>query len=508
MAGEKKLLKNICDDHPLLFVLTIALVVRIIAVFFAKGYGMHDDHFCVIETAQNWINGIKLPSDTNVPIRNFIYTGFHYIFFWLMESVSIYDPEIKMFFVRLLHALYSLITVWFGFKIARYLSDSADKKTPFHTGIVLALFWIVPFMAVRNLVEMVCIPALLIAVYLCMRDYEAGKKMVLMSIAAGASAAFSFVIRYQVASFITAMGIIMLCKREWIRTLGFTIGFVLTAVLLLGVPEYIIVGQPFATLIKYAVYNSSTSNIYGYPVNPWYTYIGTVIALLIPPASLLFLWGFFKNWKLHAYLFFPTGIFFVFHSLYPNKQERFILPVLPFLLIGGVIGWRRILKESNFTINWDVAFRYIWRWFWVVNTFLLVLSVFTYSKKTRVASMNYFYDKKEVGAIVAENQLGTVPFLPTFYAGRSIHVYQLPRTKSITDIAQEIDTADWPKPQYIIYFGDNNIDQRVARTKALFPDQEFKACIEQSFVDKILHRINPEHNINQTCYIYKIIHHL
>ena len=43
------------ERYPLGSVLLIALAVRIVAVLFAQGYLMHDDHFLVIEPASSWV---------------------------------------------------------------------------------------------------------------------------------------------------------------------------------------------------------------------------------------------------------------------------------------------------------------------------------------------------------------------------------------------------------------------------------------------------------------------
>ena len=37
-----------------------AVIARAVAVIFAKGYGMSDDHFEVLEIAANWLDGEKI----------------------------------------------------------------------------------------------------------------------------------------------------------------------------------------------------------------------------------------------------------------------------------------------------------------------------------------------------------------------------------------------------------------------------------------------------------------
>jgi hypothetical protein len=49
--------KTFYNVYPITFVLLIALIPRIIAAIFSKGYGMHDDHFLIIEASQSWVDG-------------------------------------------------------------------------------------------------------------------------------------------------------------------------------------------------------------------------------------------------------------------------------------------------------------------------------------------------------------------------------------------------------------------------------------------------------------------
>ena len=44
-------------DHPLRTILFAGLFFRLLAVVFSQGYGMFDDHFLIIESAQSWVDG-------------------------------------------------------------------------------------------------------------------------------------------------------------------------------------------------------------------------------------------------------------------------------------------------------------------------------------------------------------------------------------------------------------------------------------------------------------------
>ncbi len=112
------------QEQPLTVVLVLAVLFRMLAVLFSKGYGMHDDHFLIIEVAESWADNYNFNNwlpDSNgsggPSGHSLFYTGLHYFFFKGMHQIGIFDPQVKMYFVRLIHAALSLVIVVLGFKI-------------------------------------------------------------------------------------------------------------------------------------------------------------------------------------------------------------------------------------------------------------------------------------------------------------------------------------------------------------------------------------------------------
>ncbi len=485
-------IRRFYKSRPVAAIMVLALVVRVIAAIFAKGYGMHDDHFSVIETAQKWVDGYGPPG------RNPFYAGLHFLLFRFLEGVGVLDPQAKMYVVRFLHAIYSLLTVWFGIKLA----DSLAGRVAAHkAGLLLAVFWVFPFMSVRNLVEFVCVPPLVITLYLLMTkpDRPGGGPAVL----AGVTAAVAFVLRYQTVWFLGAVGIILLARREWKRAALVAAGSACTAFLMLGMLDWVLFGVPFRSLARYVAHN--LAHPYSYVTNPWYTYLGTVVVGFIPPLSLLLIWAFLRSRQKAPILFWPTLVFLIVHSLYPNKQERFILPVVPFFLMGAVVGWKDVNGRGRLSRLWRRFVRASWGWFWVANGLLLALSVLTYSKKARVASMSYLYNMGDVVALVVENHRSSSPRLPLFYLDAWCPVYDLPASKSVGRLREELSGSDRPRPNYVLFLGSRNLERRIQRVRELFPNLEFETEISPSLTDRILYLLNPERNVNETSYIYRTI---
>ena len=158
------------ETNPLPLIMAAAIIFRLLAVIFSKGYAMSDDHFVIIRIAQRWLDGYNDWFNKDHPSGfSLVYPGLHYILFYFLKLISITDPQVKMFIVRFLHAAYSLLIVYYGYQITIKLGN---QKTAKHVGLFLALYWLLPFMSVRNLVEVVCIPPMMIGFYLGLKSDE------------------------------------------------------------------------------------------------------------------------------------------------------------------------------------------------------------------------------------------------------------------------------------------------------------------------------------------------
>src|SRR5258708_5758566 len=141
----RMMIRKYWNEKPLLCILLASAFFRLLAVIFSKGYSMHDDHFLVIEPAQGWLEGLSnewLPSGvgsvTHASGHSLLYPGLHYFLFQFLQLIGIYDPQSKMFVVRLLHAALSLTIVYFGCKIAFRIGGINAAKM---AGILLGLLF-------------------------------------------------------------------------------------------------------------------------------------------------------------------------------------------------------------------------------------------------------------------------------------------------------------------------------------------------------------------------------
>lgn len=493
---KSSILYRLWKEHPLLIILVIAIIPRIVAVIFSKGYGMHDDHFGPIEQPFIIMHDITYWTSRDVPHgHSIVYPTIHFLLFNLFEAINISDPQSKMYIVRFLHALYSLLIIVFGYKIAKILSDDGIAKK---VGIILALFWAFPFLSVRNLIEVVCIPPLFIGFYYILLTKNGFRN----SIIAGLWFGLAFVFRYQTLMITGTIGIILLFQKQIKELSMFIIGFIITTIVIQGSADIFAWGYPFASFVEYVRYNLGHS--YDYTTGPWYNYTLLVLGALIPPSGFFIIYGFLRNWEKTIIIFFPVMIFFILHSYFPNKQERFIFPVVPIILVLGIIGWEEYIRKSKFWLSHKKLLKCVWLWFWIVNIILLITFTTYYSKKSRVEAMYTLYGEKVNGIILVGGKWGIIQ-PPLYYTGTyPIPIYQIINDESYSQVGESIKNLDNP-PNYAIIFGSDELDERIKKIEKnlnskLLPVQ----TIEPSFLDDVFYRLNPRYNKNQTTFVYKV----
>lgn len=486
-------------------IILIGLVFRLIAVVFSKGYAFTDDQYEVVDLAQNMLD--KMP-DTFPPLAegegyifNLIYPCTHYVIFALCEALNIYNPDVKMFGVRLLHALVSLASIYYGYKLTERLSNRPnDAKI---VGLLLSIFWIFPFMSVRSLREFFCIPMLLMGSYYAADKNMTIKKVVIMTW----WFTLAFIMRYQIIFIPFAVGLVWLFnKKTWHFAFIFGISFGIFFMLTQGLFDFLYWGNPFASIATYLNFNKESENIILYPNGPWHRYIGTIAGLTLGLPFIPLLAGYFRTatqQQNRMVLFLGTLFFMIFHCYYPNKQERFILPFMPYFLMLGVIGYRDIYEQFE-AKKWLVNLnKVVIVWFLILNTITLCLLSVTYSKRSRVESMVYLREKGDMTNFVLENFAGNQPHAP-FYLQKRYDCYTINSAESLAQLPADLQKGLKPKPNYVIFEGDEKLDERLIRLKKVFPTLQKEAIIAPSFVDNIAYLLNPSHNHNETWFIYKI----
>ena len=218
-------------------------------------------------------------------------------------------------------------------------------------------------------------------------------------------------------------------------------------------------------------------------------------------------------------VFLPTFIFFAFHTLFTNKQERFAFTMIPFFVMLGLIGWNNFKDKSTFWQKRPKLLKGFWIFFWVLNFILLPIFTLTYSKKARVEAIYYFYKKPVNQILVEDTNRGVVQLMYGYYAGHWMMMYALPEERKDTALFNKLKSDErffkevynkqyfvlHPeiKPEYILFMGNTRLEERLANLKPIFPNLTLVKVVEPGFIDKVAYKLNPI-NKNESVFIYKV----
>ncbi|MFZ1686248.1 MAG: glycosyltransferase family 39 protein [Flavobacteriales bacterium] len=490
--------------RPLLWLTIIALVPRLVAAIFSQGYFAHDDHFLVIEAAHSWVKGYDyndwLPwnqGDNPTPSgHGFVYVGAHYLLFSTLDAMGMEDPKVLMLVVRLLHALLSLVVVRTGYRMAVRM---AGEAIGWRCGLFLALFFFMPFLAVRNLFEVACMPFLMLGAWQLVKRAE-GPTMADVLIA-GTWIGLAVNIRFQTLFFAVGPGLVLLFG-HWRKALVYGLGVLIPVVLLQGGIDLVIWGKPFAEISQYVSYN--LANPVTYFNAPWWFYLPWLAGVFIPPLSVLIFLGYFSAWRKHLILWLPVFLFITFHSWHPNKQDRFILTILPLFFIIGYCAW----EERRLASNWWKSHQPLWngivRWTWTVNTILLIGLTFTYSKRSRCEAMYLLRQVPDItGIIMEDSRVGEAPQAPLFYLGDYTPGVLYFNSDTMDQRAALLRTDPARRPNMVCFIGTDDLAQRRMAMERQLGTLTLIGEAEPGLVDGIVHWLNPV-NRNETIAVYRL----
>lgn len=486
-------------EHPLATLLLVAGLLRLLAVIFSAGYMASDDHFLVVRPAWDWINGIPTWFQDTVPIkRGILYPYLIFALLWTLEHLGIHDPGVQMFINRFLHAAWSMSLIPL---VYFFLRRFADRRAAFAGGMIAAAHFVMPFMAVRNLVEVVSQPLVLGGLFLLEEsayedpDGRNPKRTFFGGLLLGAA----FMMRIQTALFGIGAVAVLLMKKRWRDAAWTTLGgFVI--LLIEGLIDYASFGR-FLSSVLYSLYGQSQI-VHGYVTGPWWTYIGTLLGVLIPPFSLFAIYWIFRANKRIPITFWATLLFLVIHSIIPQKQERFILPAFGALIVLAMTGWSMVKWRDK---RW---LKVLWVLFWVFNILLLPIGTFDYSQKARVEPLKRLGRLPDTGGIVVVT-VEHPQWLPYYYArmkGDDFYYVMKPADlDSLGKIVREVhDQRGTPPPTHVLILSHKGPAEYLpSLERQLGPLQE-EWHTGPSLADWLLHLMNPKFNHSKESWVYRL----
>src|SRR5579883_259098 len=484
------------QEHPVRFLLFTAAAIRLLAVLFAKGFMASDDYFVYLHIPWLWSHGYKAWFDMDHPSGfSIIYPGLNYLFILAMRAIGLDNPDGMMYVNRALHAAWSLVGIYYAYKLALLITN--DKRTAFLAGLVGSLFSFLPYGSVRNLPEMVCLPFVMMTLYYGERAYR--ERQMKDALLAGLAIGASFLMRYQSLAFGIPIFFLFLFRKEWRLLAAFSAGAIAMA-LVQGFTDQIAYGKFFGAPLQYFFYNVGHSS--EYVIGPWYRYLLLFVGIFIPPFSLYFLSGVGGTIKKAPVAFWATVFLFVLHSFLPAKQERFVIPAILPVIVLGCCGIYFLQGSKPF--QWLQKFsRPLWIWFWIGNAILLILFTFHYGKRGQIEALNYLYRRGDAQYVLVDrSEFDT--WLPCFYLDiPENHFWWVSNDNDWQSFYKHISEGGY-RPAYELVTSPHNIQSNIE----FLATHEVKATVLEHYgpglLEWLLWKANPKYNAPNDVYVLKL----
>jgi hypothetical protein len=476
-------------------VLLAAAVMRLIAAVFSEGYIMSDDHFLAVEPVSSWVHGENyhnwFPNEYNQTDRaqpfSYAYYFLNFLILKLCAILGVANPFIQAFVLRLFHAALSLWGVYLFVKLAERLIASVQWRK------YAIWFWVfggvVTVFSVHQLVETACIPFVFLA-YLYVLKYIERERLVALIIAALAFSV-SVGMRYQLVFFPLTLGMYLLWKRKWSGALlfgvFFTLGFAVTQI-----DNLLFWHKPiYQHLLDYQSYNAT--HFSDYPSNV-FSYFALVSYYIFPVITIVFLLSLrrrpdaMQDASQVLPIIIGAIVFIVFHLIFPNRQERFLLPAVPFVLLLMIrtISKRYSCSEScetsfeessngSCSASCETSFEESWLTKLMrLSIYLSAIYTLSYSfyipKSKYLEASKALHERGDFQNVVIDNWKGEESvWIPMHYVGKFTHPFSITQKKSLDQLKQQITHQPFydskrlpaPEPNYLIIWGKEESYPRV-----------------------------------------------
>ena len=471
-------------ERPLLAVLVVAAVLRLVAAIFSRGFLTVDDHLILVDTADRVARGIPFPHDFK---RSILYPGSVALVMDAMRALGNRSPDVEMLVLRLMHAAGALAGVYFAFRIVERV---AGRAAALLGGLLVAAFFPLPVTSVHQFEEAVCQVPLLGGCWWLLKADDADRGAKVWSFLSGAAIMTTLVLRFPALPFVLAFAAMAVWRpaqrfHKPLFVLGLLVVFALQTA-----SNVVVNGDPWYYFFETAGHRAGIG--LGYPEGPPWKYIGTLVYIFLPPFSLLFLAAAIRGGRMFPLLGVPTLAFLVATSLVPNKQERFLLPVLPALLILGAVGISNV-RDWFARRGWSSVYNWSWAYFVVVNTLLLGIGVVSYGKKDRVAPLVQLQRRHDATGIIEAQYSYAFP-VPDYYLGTPkppVFVFES-RAHLAADVAAT-RTARAPV-NYVVLYSDSADADRKRLEGALGRTLMLEQVVFPSLGDRLAHAVNPHRN--------------
>ncbi len=318
----------------------------------------------------------------------------------------------------------------------------------------------------------------------------------------GLALTISFLLRPQVG----LVGLVLIILPILHKNKKDFINITLTGIILFlaaGIPDLYLRGKFHYSLLAVTKYNFESGHLYG--KDPWYYYL-----LFIPILTLMPFWifkitksDFMSVLKSHRTFFLSIALFVLLHSLFSQKFERFIIPIIPALVIlmfQFVIGSRLIndpISQNKFNLKNKILFTIGI----ILNFVLFICASFFPSQKNIIDFSKFVDNNKNLSQYYNLNE--SITWYPDAFVFQKNRTVGLPGEVKINiPLNNEQNNSELEKLKNL-KISCNEIIVANEKEKTRFENilnDKFKlvSILEVNPLEHLAYLLNPEHNVRRS----------
>ncbi len=391
----------------------------------------------------------------------------------LSLKLGIESPYWQYRFVLTVLGLLSVGLIFFSFRKFSKIANlqPSQEKLLF---LLLIFYFAAPFSLTRPMFESVAAPWLtLAAVYAY--SYDQYKKMSDLLLGVGA-VSVSFVLRQQLGSCALVFIILPILHKNWRHLIYASIAGLLFFILS-GVPDIFIRGQFHFSLLQLTVYNYQHGAEYGQQ-GVWF-YPALIFVLFFIPFFIKKYPPGFIHEQIRKYRSFYTVLFLfiLLHSLFPNKWERFLISIVPLMLLT-LFPYLNYLQMNFNKHKWRLWFLY------GINIILFLVASFFPAQKNLIEMSRYLSQHPEI------KEIYRVQNTPEWITEAFILNKQFSFIES--DISQ-LSVKNWTDCESVFVVGEAQAEQYKGITDRLVLNATFNV----NLIEQLSFKLNPTKNLRR-----------
>ncbi len=316
-------------EKPTKYFLILATVIYFSVIMINDGFMALDEYFVgitrYIPAQTSSVHTLVAPDDVKSPLQIMPMHGVAQAAY----EMGVTSPYWQYRAVILVLGLFNFALLTYAFlKLAETLRLTLKQRN--FLLLMLTFYFAAPFSLTRPMFESIAAPWLTLAAVWAIRyDLNGRTKDLLWGVF---FASMAFVLRQQLGFCALTFIILPLMKKNW-KQFIYASALGLVILILAGIPDYYLRGQFHYSLLNLTVYNYQHGSDYGNKPLTFYPLLIFVLCLtpfFIKKYPVEFLK---QNFKIQRSLWMFVFLFVFLHSLFPQKWERFVISIIPILIL-------------------------------------------------------------------------------------------------------------------------------------------------------------------------------